>query len=104
MDTTLPPEEEKLVEYVKEAIVKYNKVRHANGGIDTLYSFLLSDSGKMYDGASYEPNIAHASVCGERCAIANMVLQESYKAKSKVLSLQILFPMYKKKYTTLWNV
>ena len=83
MDTTLPPEEEKLVEYVKEAIVKYNKVRHANGGIDTLYSFLLSDSGKMYDGASYEPNIAHASVCGERCAIANMVLQESYKAKIK---------------------
>ncbi|MBI4079367.1 MAG: hypothetical protein HY429_03670 [Candidatus Levybacteria bacterium] len=83
MNTDLTPEEKKLVEYSKDAVVKYNKIRHANGGIDTLYSFLLSDSGKIHDGASYEPNIAHASVCGERCAIANMVLQESYKAKIK---------------------
>ncbi|MEK7577612.1 MAG: hypothetical protein AAB492_03285 [Patescibacteria group bacterium] len=99
MDTTLPPEEEKLVEYVKEAIVKYNKVRHANGGIDTLYSFLLSDSGKMYDGASYEPNIAHASVCGERCAIANMVLQESYKAKIKSIVVADPVPNVQEKST-----
>ena len=58
-------------------------MRHVNGGIDTLYSFLLSDSGKIFDGACYESNISHASVCGERCAISNMVLQESYKAKIK---------------------
>lgn len=83
MDIDFTPEEKRLVKYSKEAIVRYNKVRRANGGIDTLYAFLLSDSGKIYDGASYEPNIAHASVCGERCAIANMVLQESYKAKIK---------------------
>lgn len=83
MSIDLTPEEKGLVEYSQEAIVKYNKIRHAKGGIDTLYSFLLSDSGKFYDGASYEPNIAHASVCAERCAISNMVLQESYKAKIK---------------------
>lgn len=83
MDLNLTPEEIRLVEYSKEAVVTYNKIRHTHDGIDTLYSFLLSDSGKIYDGASYEPNIAHASVCGERCTIANMVLQESYKAKIK---------------------
>ena len=83
MNLNLTPDEKRLVEYSQEAIVKYNKIRHANGGIDTLYAFVLSDKGKIYDGASYEPNIAHASVCGERCAIANMVLQESYKAKIK---------------------
>jgi cytidine deaminase len=77
----LTAEEQALVEYSKDAIIRYNTVRHANGGIDTLYSFLLSDSGKIHDGASFEPIIAHATVCGERCAIANMVLQESYKAK-----------------------
>jgi cytidine deaminase len=73
--------EKRLVEYSQEAIVKYNKIRHANGGIDTLYAFVLFDKEKIYEGASYEPNIAHASVCGERCAIATMVLHESYKAK-----------------------
>ena len=83
MDNNLSSEETDLVEYSKEIIVKYNKMRHSKGGIDTLYSFLLSDSGNKYDGASFEPNIPHASVCAERCAIANMVLQESYKAKVK---------------------
>lgn len=79
----LTPEEKRLVEYSKEAIIKYNKIRHARGGIDTLYSFLLSDSGKIHDGACYEANISHASMCGERHAIANMILQESYSAKIK---------------------
>lgn len=83
MKIDLSPEEKRLVDYSKDAIVRYNKMRHAKGGIDTLYAFLLSDSGNIYDGASYEPNIPHASVCAERCAIANMVLQESYKAKIK---------------------
>jgi cytidine deaminase len=83
MNLDLTPAEKRLVEYSQEAIVKYNKIRHANGGIDTLYAFVLSDKEKIYDGASYEPNIVHASVCGERCAIATMVLQESYKAKIK---------------------
>lgn len=83
MDVQLTPEEKKLTDYSKEAIVRYNNIRHANGGIDTLYSFLISDSGKIHDGACFEANIRHASICAERLAIANMVLQESYKAKIK---------------------
>ncbi len=81
MGVDLTLDEQKLVDYSKEAIIKYNKMRHANGGIDTLYSFLLSDSGKIYEGAALEP----AVVCGERHAIANLVLQESYKAKIKTI-------------------
>jgi cytidine deaminase len=83
MESKMTADEMKLVEYSKKAIVKYNKIRHANGGIDTLYAFLLSEAGKVYDGASFEPDIPHASICAERCAIANMVLQESYKATVK---------------------
>src|SRR5438045_428225 len=80
MDIILTPEEEKLVEHAKEAVVKYNKLRHSKGDIDTLYGFVLSDSGEIYNGACYEPK---PTICGERHAIANMVLQESNKAKIK---------------------
>src|SRR5205807_9775287 len=83
MGMDLTSEEKRLVEYAKEAIVKYNQIRHANGGIDTLYSFLLSDSGKIHDGACYESSLTHATVCGERHAIANMILHESYRARIK---------------------
>ena len=76
-------EEQKLLDHAKEAIVRYNKIRHARGGIDTLYAFLVSDSGQIYDGGCFEAN--HASICGERHAIANMILQESYKAKIKTI-------------------
>lgn len=81
LDLEISPEENRLIEYSQEMVVKYNMMRHQNGGQDTLYSFLLSDSGNFYDGASYEPNIAQATVCGERCAMAAMVLHESYSAK-----------------------
>lgn len=81
----LSSDEQRLLEYAKAAVVRYNEVRHARGGIDTLYSFLTSDSGRFHDGASFEPNVAHATVCGERCAIANMVLQESYSAKIRCI-------------------
>lgn len=85
MDVQFTEEEKRLVEYSKEMIIKYNKIRHANGGIDTLYAFLLSEGGKIHDGGCFEPNISHASVCGERHAIANMVLQESYRAEIKAI-------------------
>ena len=85
MHIRLSLEETRLVEYSKEAIVRYNKMRHANGGIDTLYAFLLSENGHVYDGASYEPNLAHATVCAERFAIADMVLHESYAASIKAI-------------------
>lgn len=92
-------DEIRLVEYAKEAIIKYNRIRHANEGIDTLYSFLLSERGNIYDGASFEPNIAHASVCAERCAIANMVLQESYTAKIKSIVVADPVPEVQEKST-----
>lgn len=83
MDTVLTPDEEQLVAHAKLAIVKYNQIRHAHGGIDTLYAFLLSESGIIHSGACYEANLSHATVCGERHAIANMILEESYAAKIK---------------------
>ncbi|MDP4000190.1 MAG: hypothetical protein Q8Q11_02030 [bacterium] len=81
MDVKLTSDEKKLVERSKQAIARYNKMRHKEGSVDTLYSFLISDSGKIYEGASFEPNVAQATVCGERQAIGNMVFHEAYKAK-----------------------
>ena len=81
----LTPKERRLVDYAKPAIVAYNQMRHQRGGMDTLYSFLMSDSGKIYEGLCFEPNIAQATVCGERHAIQNMVLKESYKAKIETI-------------------
>ena len=83
MTLDLTSDEQKLVDHAKKAIVKYNKLRGSKGGIDTLYSFVLSSSGKIYDGACLEVGIQHANICGERHAIANMILQESYAAKIK---------------------
>jgi cytidine deaminase len=99
MANEMAVDEVKLVEYAKEAVIKYNKIRHANEGIDTLYAFLLSERGNIYDGASFEPNIAHASVCAERCAIASMVLQESYKAKIKSIVVADPVPEVQEKST-----
>lgn len=83
MNIKLTPDEQKLVEHAKQAIIKYNKIRHKKDDIDTLYSFLLSETGKIHDGACFEPNIAQATICGERHAIANMALDESRNTKIK---------------------
>lgn len=99
MDIILTQDEQKLVDYSKEAIVAYNKMRHEKGGIDTLYAFLMSDSGMIYDGACFEPNIAQATVCGERHAIQNMVLKESYKAKIKSIVVADPVPSVQEKST-----
>ncbi len=84
MAIKLTQEEQKLVSHSKEAIVKYNKQRHAKGGIDTIYAFVMSDSGKIYDGACLESTIS-AGICAERLAIANMVLKGTYSAKVKIV-------------------
>ena len=83
MTVRLSPNEKKLVNHAKKAVVVYNRLRHSKGGIDTLYAFLISDSGTIHEGACFETNAQHANVCGERHAIANMILAESYKAKIK---------------------
>ncbi len=81
----LTKEEQKLVEHAKGAVVKYNKQRHEKGGIDTIYAFVLSDSGKIYDGACLESTIGSGSICAERLAIGSMVLEETYKSKIKIV-------------------
>ena len=83
MAIQLTKDEKKLVEYAKTAVVRYNKKRHSTGGIDTLYAFVMPDSGKIYDGACLESTISTGVICGERHAIANMILQETYNAKIK---------------------
>jgi|SRR5581483_9625900 len=83
MDTELTPTEQKLVDHAKKSIEKYNKQRHKRNGIDTLYGFLITEEGNIYDGAAFEPNLAHATICGERHAIANMVMNDAYNTKIK---------------------
>ena len=85
VDIDLSADEQRLVTYAQDAVTKYNSMRHSRGGIDTLYAFVLSDTGRIFDGASFEPDIAHSTFCGERCAVANMVLNESYEAKIKTI-------------------
>jgi cytidine deaminase len=83
--TAFTSDEKRLIEHAKKSIIKYNKMRESKGGLNTLYSFLLSDSRKIYDGACLETNIGSANICAERHAVANMVLKESYKAKVKCI-------------------
>ena len=95
----LTTDEQKLVEHAKKAIVRYNKMRRNKESIDTLYAFLLSDSGKIYDGACFESNISQATICGERHAIANMVLEEAYKSKIKCIVVADPVPTVQKNST-----
>ena len=89
----LSKDERKLVDYSKKAVVRYNKQRHAKRGIDTIYAFVLSNSGKVYDGACLESTIS-ASVCAERAAIANMFTKETYS--SEILCVVTFDPVPKK--------
>jgi cytidine deaminase len=96
----LTSDEKKLIAYAKKAITKYNKIRHAKGDIDTLYSFVLSETGKIYDGACFEPNLQQATICGERHAIANMALAESRKTKIKCILVADPVPSIQEKSST----
>ena len=97
---TFSSDEKKLIEHAKEEIVKYNKLRKSKGGIDTLYPFVMSDSGKIYDDACFETSISNGNICGERYAIANMILNESYKAKVKHIAVADPVPKVQKSSTT----
>lgn len=100
MDIQLTLEEQKLIEHAKESIEKYNKKRHAKGGIDTLYGFLITEEGVIYDGGCFEPNLAHSTICGERHAISNMVLNEGYNTKIKSIVVADPVPTVQEKSTT----
>jgi len=97
---TFNSSEKKLIEHAKEAAVKFNKMRKSKGGIDTLYAFVMSYSGKIYDGASFETTISNGVVCGEMQAIANMVLNESYRAKVKCVAVADPVPKIQKSSST----
>lgn len=91
METDLTQNEQKLIKHAKESVAKYNTQRHAQGGIDTLYGFLITKEGSIYDGAAFEPNLAQATTCGERHALANLVMNEGYN--SKIESIVVADPV-----------
>jgi cytidine deaminase len=93
-------EEKELIAHAEKAVVKYNKLRKAKGGIDTLYAFVMSNSGEIYDGACLETTISDGNLCGERHAIANMVLGESYNARIKHVVVADPVPKIQKNSTT----
>ena len=97
---TLTSNEKKLIEHAKKAILRYNRLRKSRGGIDTLYAFVMSDSGKIHDGACFETSISNSNICGERHAMANMILNESYKAKVKHVVVADPVPRAQKSSTT----
>ena len=100
MSSRLTNGEKRLVAYSKHAIIEYNKMRHSRGGVDTLYSFILSDRGGIYDGACFEPDIKQATICAERHAIANLVSKESYKAKIRSIVVADPVPEVQRRSTT----
>jgi cytidine deaminase len=100
MSSRLTNGEKRLVAYSKHAIIEYNKMRHSRGGVDTLYSFILSDRGAIYDGACFEPDIKQATICAERHAIANLVSKESYKAKIRSIVVADPVPEVQRRSTT----
>lgn len=95
----LTASEKKLLDYSKKAIAKYNRLRHRKGGLDTLYAFLLADSGRIYDGACFEASLAHATLCAERHAIANLIMNESYQSKIKAIVVADPVPKIQKRST-----
>lgn len=83
MTDQLSESEQRLLDHAKQFVIDSNTLRHNHGGIDTLYSSLITESGQIYDGACFESTMSQANVCGERHAIANMIMGGSYKAKIK---------------------
>ena len=78
-------EEKKLIEHAKVAFPKQIALRHSNELFETIYSCIISDSGKIYEGIPFESKIANAAICCERLAIANMRLNETEKARVKAV-------------------
>ena len=81
----LTSDETVLLRYAERRVGELNTIRRAAEDIATLYAFVLSEAGLLHDGGCYEGAVAHATICGERHAIANMVLAESYAARIRAL-------------------
>jgi cytidine deaminase len=91
---TFNSDEKKLIDYAKKKIMQYCKMRKSKGLYDLIYAFVLSDSGKIYDGVATESNQPQAGICAERHAINNMLLAETEKAK--IVSIFVAGPVPKK--------
>lgn len=75
-------EEKDLIEYAKKRVFELCKLRKSKEFHDTLYAFVLSESGKIYGGVPLECFQPNGSCCAERIALANMRLAETEKAKA----------------------
>ncbi|MFB6099959.1 MAG: hypothetical protein ABEK16_01680 [Candidatus Nanohalobium sp.] len=73
--------EEKLVEHAKNRIEEHARKRQDAGLYDVLYSFVLSESGEIYEGIPFESNQPSIDFCAERHAINQMQLEENEKSK-----------------------
>ena len=74
-------DEKKLIEYTKKKVSEHVKKRKGAGLYDALYAFVLSESGKIYEGTPIECTQQNANCCAERVALANMILNETENAK-----------------------
>ena len=80
-------DEKKLIQFAKENFPKFLERRRNKGLYDTYYACVLSDSGNIYIGSPFISNLGNASICAERVAIANMVTNETEKARIKTILL-----------------
>ena len=77
-------DERKLVEYARGRVLEICESRKGKGLYDVTVAFVLSDGGNVYEGIPLELP-SGTGFCAERHAIANMVLNETEKAKIKIL-------------------
>lgn len=85
-------QEQKLIDYAKKRITQIGKLRKGKGLYDKMIAFVLSNSGKIYDGICFESETAQQSnICAETHAISNMIAAETEKAS--VVSILVATPV-----------
>jgi cytidine deaminase len=90
--TNFTPEENKLILHAKKRLLQIFKMRKSKNLYDNLISFVLSESGKIYEGCPLECIQPNANCCAERIAIANMVINETEKVKIKCILVADAIP------------
>jgi cytidine deaminase len=78
-------DEKKLIEHAKIRVPKLLKLRRKKGVYDTLFAFLMSDSGNIYEGIPLLTDMFNGTIHAETNAIANMRLKETEKAKIRAI-------------------
>jgi len=79
-------DEKKLIEHARQRVLEICKRRKSRNLYDTIVAFVLSYSGNIYEGIPLELP-SGIGFCAERHAIANMILEETEKARIKILLL-----------------